>query len=71
MSQTEIIFSFLCAHIEQEVPMPVLADLAGSYAVNSRVSDIRKRGHKVTNRIEVDKKTGVRKSFYTLHPLKA
>ncbi len=32
------------------VPMPTLCEVSGAYAVHSRISDLRKRGHKIEQR---------------------
>jgi len=65
MSQSNDILAYLKQRPNRWVPMPVLARISGAYAVHSRASDLRKRGHDVENKtIEQD---GTKKSFYRLN----
>jgi hypothetical protein len=66
-SQCAKIFARLVANLGEWVPMPELADLSGSYAVNSRVADLRKRGHKIEHKNE-HQPNGSIHSFYRLLP---
>ena len=47
------------------VPMPVLSDVSGAYAVHSRIAELRKRGHVIENRT-MQAKDGTRMSWYRL-----
>ena len=44
-SQCAIILARLQSSPGEWVPMPTLARMAGGYAVHSRISDLRTRGH--------------------------
>lgn len=47
------------------VTMPGLSAISGAYAVHSRVAELRKRGHRIENRIE-QRDNGTRLSLYRL-----
>lgn len=50
MSQCDAILLGLTARAGEWVPMPLLARLAGAYAVHSRVADLRRRGYQIDQR---------------------
>lgn len=66
LSQTDLLINYLHRANNEWVPLPVLADVIGGFAVHSRASDARKRGVNVLNRVEVDKVTKKRLSWYKL-----
>lgn len=47
------------------VPMPILSNVSGSYAVNSRVAELRKRGHRIENKL-TRQQDGTRLSWYRI-----
>ena len=49
---------------EMWVPMPLLAALSNTYAVHSRISDLRKAGHEIEHRNEY--RGRIVASFYRL-----
>ena len=66
LSQTDLLINYLHRANNEWVPLPVLADVIGGFAVHSRASDARRRGVNVENRVQFDKPTGKRISFYRL-----
>ncbi len=65
-SQADIILAELEEHRGEWVSMKRLYQIAESHAVNSRVADLRKRGHNIDNKQEVQA-DGQRHSFYRLN----
>lgn len=65
-SQCEKILDYLQERVGQEVSMYQLYLVSGAMACHSRIADLRKRGHRITNRTE-RLKDGTRASYYTLH----
>lgn len=63
-SQTDKVLMLLYEARGEWVSMPSLASFSGAYAVHSRVSDLRKRGHNIEHRNEHSGR--VVKSFYRL-----
>ena len=53
-SQCDIILTWLENSRGHWVSMPYLAEAAGCFAVHSRVSDLRKRGHRIEHKNERD-----------------
>lgn len=49
-SQAERVLARLRQSEGQWVPMPALAAASGAYAVHSRISDLRRAGHRVEHR---------------------
>lgn len=47
------------------VPMPILSEASGAYAVHSRIAELRRRGHRIENRIE-RRDDGTRLSWYRI-----
>lgn len=47
------------------VPMPILSDVSGAYAVHSRIAELRKRGHRIENK-PGRAQDGTRMSWYRL-----
>lgn len=66
-SQAERILARLQAarQFDGWVPMPVLADASGAYAVHSRVAELRNRGHRIQNKV-TRQQDGKRLSWYRL-----
>ena len=66
-SQAGTILSRLQAAREFDgwVPMPILSDVSGAYAVHSRVAELRKRGHTIENKV-TRQQDGTRMSWYRL-----
>lgn len=65
-SQCEAILAHLEAHCGSWVGLPDLVRVSGAYAVHSRISDLRDRGHHIVHRNERSGRTV--KSFYLLVP---
>jgi hypothetical protein len=63
-TQTDKFVEFLAARPNRWVPMPVLVEVTGSYAVHSRAADARELGYTVENR--VDRKVRPARSFYRI-----
>lgn len=64
LSQCDLVLAELRRTPGRWLPMPALAAACGGYAVHSRVSDLRKRGHQIEHRNERHGKTV--HSFYRL-----
>lgn len=64
-SQNALILEYLKLHAGEEVAMPKLYEVSGSFAIHSRISDLRKAGHNITNR--TDNSTRPHRSYYTYH----
>lgn len=64
MSQNNLIYEELRRNANQWVSMVHLAKMAGSYAVNSRVSNLREKGSIIENKVE--KVDGKNHSYYKL-----
>lgn len=64
-TQSQVILSVLRASAGFWVPMPILAAKSGAYAVHSRVSELRRKGHRIQNRVERHK-DGTRVSAYRM-----
>jgi hypothetical protein len=63
-TQADKILARLLLTPNQWVPMPELVELSRAYAVHSRISDLRKRGHLIGHKNEhVD---GLCHSFYRI-----
>jgi hypothetical protein len=63
-TQSTLILEQLQKKAGQWVPMPELVGISRAYAVHSRISDLRKRGHVIEHKNEhVD---GLCHSFYRL-----
>lgn len=62
--QNAKILEYLQALRGHWVPMPELVEVGGGYAAHSRISDLRKLGHVIENRVERSSKPY--KSFYRL-----
>jgi hypothetical protein len=68
MSQTDLLRTYLTARPGEWIPMPVLAEQIGAFAVHSRVSDLRRRfSMDVTNRVDRDP-SGKSISYYRYSP---
>ena len=63
-SQNDAILEDLTRHIGEWVPMPLLVEISGGYACHSRISDLRKKGHRIENM--VDRSSKPYKSYYRL-----
>ena len=64
MSQNNLIYEELRRNANRWVSMTHLAKIAGSYAVNSRVSNLREKGSIIENKVErID---GKNHSYYKL-----
>ena len=66
-SQADRILERLQFTSEAWVGMPDLAKVSGAYAVHSRIAELRRRGHRIENRIERSA-DGTRLSWYRLTP---
>lgn len=64
VSQADRILKHLQAHAGEWCAMTTLWAISGAFAVHSRTSDLRKRGHNIINRTE--QVNGVKHSFYQL-----
>ena len=64
-SQSSAVLKYLTACKGEWIEMPTLVGYSGAYAVHSRVSDLRREGHSITNM--VDRSTKPYKSFYRLN----
>ena len=53
-SQCAAILAYLKAAGRAWVAMPVLAKASGAFAVHSRVAELRKRGHRIKHRNDLD-----------------
>lgn len=62
-SQCQAILDELLKTPGQWVPMPQLVVVSGAYAVHSRVSELRDRGHHIEARVEIGRPS---KSFYRI-----
>ena len=47
------------------VPMPILSDVSGAYAVHSRIAELRRRGHRIENKV-TRQQDGKRLSWYRM-----
>lgn len=65
-SQVDALIAALHAADGQWVGLPQLVDAVGGFAIHSRVSDARKMGCKIENRVEFQPLTKKRLSFYRM-----
>lgn len=62
--QNALLLECLTLRRGQWVPLPLLVDIVGAYAIHSRASDLRRLGYNVENRRE--RHDGQVHSFYRL-----
>lgn len=67
VTQCDRILSTLESHSGDWVGIPELYQASGSFVVHSRISDLRRRGHVIENRVE--HVSGKRHSFYRISRL--
>lgn len=66
-AQCSQVLAYLLRFKNRWIPMPELAKISGSYAINSRAAELRKRGHTILNRVTQGKHS-VKCSEYKLVP---
>ena len=67
-SQTDKLITALMEANGAWVELPVLVAAIGGYAVHSRKCDAIKKGYNIENRVEYNRQTGLRHSFYRVVP---
>lgn len=65
-TQNERVLARLRQSLGDWVPMPTLAMSSGAFAVHSRVSDLRKQGHRIEQKSERKSGSRANHSFYRL-----
>ena len=64
LSQNDLVERRLQETPDQWVEMPELCKVSGSYNIHTRISELRKRGHQISNKQETV--NGQRYSYYKL-----
>ena len=67
-SQANLILLCLKQQMPNEVPMPTLSRISHSFAVHSRIAELRRRGHLIPP-ARVEQSGHAKHSFYKLLPL--
>lgn len=67
-SQTDKFITCLMEAQGAWVPLPTIVQAIGGYAAHSRAANAREMGYNIENKVEYDRATGTRHSFYRIVP---